>query len=479
MADFLGDNLSADAALIGDLSSLRARGRALERENPYMVRWLAELEANVLGENGIRMTPDVRTKNGKKPDQRAGRMIADFWREFSEARNFSANRKLDRLQFSRITLRSIARDGDCLVAIIRGFRKNRFGVALQGYEADHIDHQHSDQRGQGAQIRMGVEIDQYGEPIAYHVRSDHPGELYQAEQSRRAYRLAAETARDMQGGMSNTGILPFVQNRFGQDRGAPWASVAIRGLRQLGMYEEALLVAKRISAAKMGFITKTGDREYTGNDQDDDAAKRYKVEPGVIEELDEGQGFQQFDPKEDSQYVDFRKGILRGIAAGLLCNYNILGNDLEGVNYSSIRQGILSERELWKMIQAWYISTVEAPIFRAALEMAILTGEVPLSIAEFDRWAAVRFEGRRWEWVDPLKDVQAARDKIARRLSSRQKEARDQGGDLRKILEENAEDEAMAAELGIKLTVEAEAKNPAPEKPMAEGDESPENNADE
>jgi capsid protein len=59
-------------------------------------------------------------------------------------------------------------------------------------------------------------------------------------------------------------------------------------------------------------------------------------------------------------------------------NYNIIANDLEGVNYSSGRLGMLDERELWKLIQKFDIDVAERPIFENFLYMALLTGAIPL-----------------------------------------------------------------------------------------------------
>lgn len=468
MADFLGDGLSADAALLSSLPHLRNRSRALERENPYMRRWLAELVANVLGKDGIRMTPDIRHKNGKL-DKKTCAAISEGWARFSTAKQFTTTRRHDRAQFSGLLLRSIARDGDALLQLHRNFPKNAFRFALQGIEGDHLSYDTNDERKMGNAVRMSVEIDSYGEHVAYHVSREHPGDHYAIDYER-GYRVPAENTRDLAKTMGTTAILPYVQERFGQDRGIPWAAVAIRGLRQLGMYEEALLVAKRISAGKMGFITKTGDVEFDGDGEDTSGNKTIKAEPGTILELDEGEGFQAWDPKEDADYQAFRKGILRGISAGLLCNYNILGNDLEGVNYSSIRQGILSERELWKMLQGWWICTVERPVFEAWLEMAILTGEVDVPMADWERVCSVRFEGRRWDWVDPSKDIEAARQAIELRISSRQQVCRERGGDYAQAIEENRQDEETAADAGVSLAT-TESKPMASEAPAKDNED--------
>ena len=78
------------------------------------------------------------------------------------------------------------------------------------------------------------------------------------------------------------------------------------------------------------------------------------------------------------------------------------------MNYSSIRAGLIEEREVWKAIQRMMIDPVLEPVFEAWLEIELLSGRLGLPFDKFSKFNAPEFRGRRWSWVDPKKDMEAA-----------------------------------------------------------------------
>src|SRR6185369_621575 len=177
------------------------------------------------------------------------------------------------------------------------------------------------------------------------------------------------------------------------------------------------------------------------------------AEPGSFTGLKWGIDFKEWNPSHPNGNFDlFRKGLLRAWCAGLPgANYNIIANDLEGVNYSSGRLGMLDERELWKLIQRFDIDIAERPIFEAWLYMALLTGAIPLPLAKFDKFNKPIFRGRRWAWVDPLKEVQSSALEVANKFTSRTRiiEDSDVDADFEQVLFELAEEEMLMEELGM------------------------------
>ena len=109
----------------------------------------------------------------------------------------------------------------------------------------------------------------------------------------------------------------------------------------------------------------------------------------------------------NGQFGVFVKACLRSVASGLGVSYNSLSGDLEGVNYSSIRAGLLEEREELKGVQRFVIEHVVDPIFREGLSYALLSEGLDLPAAKLDKFEMVEWKPRRWQWVDPLKDTQA------------------------------------------------------------------------
>jgi hypothetical protein len=68
-----------------------------------------------------------------------------------------------------------------------------------------------------------------------------------------------------------------------------------------------------------------------------------------------------------------------------------------------------------------------------------------------DKFNAAEFRGRRWQWVDPLKDVQANITSIEAGLKSRRQVVSEMGGDFEDVIDELAEDQSLISAAGIVL----------------------------
>jgi lambda family phage portal protein len=230
-----------------------------------------------------------------------------------------------------------------------------------------------------------------------------------------------------------------------------------------------------VSACKGGYIEKTLPEEYVGDGTDSEGNKIEEMEPGLVKELNPGQKFVEHDPKHpNAGYGPFVKTALRGAASGMMLSYTSFGNDLEGVNYSSIRAGVLEDREEFKSQQADLIEDLCEVVFERWLRFAILSGQVdsPITINDLQRLVdGQTWQGRRWTWVDPLKDINAAVVAIENRLESRTGVVGDNGDDFEDLLEEIAEEEALAKQKGVELPqVEPPLASVEPEEP---GEETP------
>ena len=132
------------------------------------------------------------------------------------------------------------------------------------------------------------------------------------------------------------------------------------------------------------------------------------MEPGVFEQLPAGMSVETFDPSHpNSAYQVFIKTVLRGASSGLNVAYNGLANDLEGVNFSSIRSGVLEEREHWRILQKWVAEQLHRPVYQAWLSQSLRTQALKLPEKKFKKFTKVNWQPRGWAWVDPLKDQQA------------------------------------------------------------------------
>jgi len=238
-------------------------------------------------------------------------------------------------------------------------------------------------------------------------------------------------------------------------------------------YAEAELVAARTGAAKMGFFTKKTPEGWTG-EIDEDGNLPVDASPGTIEELPTGVDFKSWDNNHpNSGYGDFVKSCLRGVATSLGISYNALSNDLEGVNYSSIRAGVLEEREVWKAVQRFLIEHVLEPIFEEWLTFELMSGRLGLPFDKFWKFNVPDFKGRRWAWVDPKKDMEAAILAIQHRIKPLRDVIAENGDDVYEVFDKSKQDEDLAEVMDLTLSP----NEPKPFDNSAGDDDSPEGNS--
>jgi len=400
---------------------------------------------NVVGWEGIQAKPRVMIGTGRDavPDKLVNWELERAWGEWC-ADYATVDGIESWLETERLIAKTWGTDGEVFVRRRRGW-DNPHAYAVELLDADLLDENFNEKRERtGREIVMGVEVDPYGRPLAYHFWREHPDELGFRGQR---VRVAAEEISHF-----------FIRYRPGQHRGFPLFTPALTNFEMADGYTEAELVAARYHASKMGFIKNTspvaidahvGRLALAASQGKGEIRRRIKMGPGELPHLDPGEEFTPFDPTHPSDSFDpFLKSIFRGLArAASMSNLTFTG-DLAEANYSSMRAGLLPERDHWRMLQNVLSRRLHAPIRRDWLPMALLTGALNLpGLAA--AYQAVEWRGRRWQWVDPQKDLMAAEAEVKLGVNSRQRLASDRGHDYEKIVDESAEDLAYAREQGV------------------------------
>jgi lambda family phage portal protein len=452
---------SANADIFRSLDAVRARSRKLANDDEYVKKWLKMVETNVVGPSGFRFQARIYDQPGK-PDSLANDAIEAAWARFGKKGVADITGKMTLATMCQLLIKAVARDGEYLVQIIRGkAAANPFGLAFRILDIDRLDTNLNRAGGPGINtIRMGVELNEYGRPIQYHLRTQHPGEVYSSAVGRNESNHVVVPAADI--------IHDFVCDRPEQVRGMPWAHAAMIRLNNLGGYEEAAVIAARVGASKMGFFTTPdGQAEVVSTGTDDDTATgglMMDADPGSFQSLPEGVQFQAFDPDyPTAMYADFVKANLRGIASGLGVAYHALANDLEGVSFSSIRSGTLEERDTWMLIQDWFCSSFLDRVHAEFMQVALAFGQITLPngstlpVAKIDKFSAHIFQGRRWEWVDPRADIEADITAINAGLKSPQSVAAKLGLDYEDLLGDIKQAADLRKLLGVELASEVAA----------------------
>lgn len=437
-ADWNAMLTSPDQEIRWFVTTLRARARQLVRDNSNAAGFVNELANNVIGPDGILLQAAVTAGDGSKVDRAICKKIEAAWAEWGMPENATADGYESWIDFQRTVIRTIAIDGEVFIRKLKYF-DNPFAFSLQIIDADLVDESYSRPASAGQnEIRMGVEVNRFNRPVAYHVWSRHVGDMGPRER----FRISADEI-----------IHRFIRTRANQPRGVTWFAPVLVDLHYLDGYEFAELQAARISAAKMGFILNKGKEAVDSFEFDPANRKTMEVDPGVIDELLPGQEFAMFDPSHPSNaFKDFTKTILRGIARGLNMAYTTLTGDLEAVNYSSIRAGLLSERDHFRYLQGWLGIHVHRLVYRDWVAMALLSGALQLGSRIASKFFAVKWRGRGWKWVDPVNDLTAAALAIALGLDTRSRLAAEHGRDFEENVEEIARELEFADSMGINVS---------------------------
>lgn len=444
--------LSPDQELSTDLRIIRGRARQLTRSNDYARRFQHMVVANVIGPNGITLQPDVRTPRNKE-DESANAQIRDAWSAWGRKGVPTVDGMLTWKGVQALLARNWSCDGEVLIRLWRG--KGPHGFQIQILDVDQLWMDTTITSWGPNRVRMGVEVDEFGKPIAYHLTRRHPSEGGGAQ----AVRVPADQI-----------IHAFIPSRPGQSRGLPPMHTAAKTLNMNDGYQEAELVAARVGAATIGTIESDfgdafeGDgpssvnRDPSNSDPNAPATPQPPVisgEPGTWQALPPGYKATLHKAEHPTTaYAAFQKSILRSVSSGLSVSYNALANDLEGVNFSSIRQGVLDERDQWKQLQDWFVDSICQPIYEAWLECAVLAGvlQLPAFAGSLNRYMSPKWRPRRWSWVDPLKDSEAAAMDVDKGFTTYQQILGERGLDWEEVFEQRAKENARAQELGLNFS---------------------------
>lgn len=439
--DWIMAHRSADQEIRGALLTLRDRARELVRNTSWVRRYVKLLDQNVIGPKGIRLQGRIRS--GDVPLTTANDRLEEAWARWGEVGSCTVDGKLSFLDLQHLLLRNVPADGEILIRILRGF-DNPFGFALQVLDPDQLDESYDVPATPGFnenEIRMGVELNPWGRPVAYHIWSGHPSEPMGRSERRRI------PAEDI--------IHLGEPDRPHQTRYVPWLASVMLDLNMLRGYFEAELVAARVAAAQGGFFTRKTD-DVVGADVDEEEGEEplaMDAEPGTFTELPPGFDVKTFNPEHPTAaFPDFVKAILRSVATGLGVSYNALANDLEGVNYSSIRAGMLDERDSYRTLQQWLVEHFHQRIYAEWLPWALLTGHLDARVP-LARYRAVSWQPRGWAWVDPEKDQDAAIKGIEKRLTSRKQVLAAQGVEFEEVIDDLVEEERLMEEKGLSTPV--------------------------
>ena len=439
--DWITRPTAIDDKIRQSLRRLRDRSRSLETDNPHACRFVQLGQTNVVGPLGVSL--QLRARNARGQLYRSlNAAVEEAWWDWSRAQYASADGRLTFREICAQVVRGWFVDGEFL-ALLRSRPDNPYRFCIKVLDPDQLDLDYTEEGKKGRNdVVMGVELDSDRRPVAYHIWDGHPASPNRGQ--RRRY-------------PANEVLHSYLNRYPGQTRGVPAFAPVLGSLRHLDGYMEAELVAARSGAAKPVYLVPGEDAVDLTSDASGlptTSAIRQEIEPGMVDILPRGYTVTALDPTHPGgQFGPFTMTILRSVAAGLGVSYTSMTGDLSNANYSSARVGLLDERDHWRTLQSHLVDQVCQPVFDRWLAMAVAAGRVSIPGGKFDTVGrAATWQSRGWQWVDPLKDVQALAQAIALGVASRSDACAESGNDFEDVLEKLEAEQKLAAEYGVTVT---------------------------
>lgn len=470
---------SADSAVLPERDLAVARTRDEIRNDPTAASGVSRLVEMLVGARLILSSkPDAYALGFDRTDKAHRKSMRDLaaaieseWYQFANdpGKRFDAQRRLSANGMFRLFARSFVSLGEATAFLQwKPERVARYATCVRALDPDRLSNPND--RPASARLRGGIEFDDDGVPIAYHVRNSHPADWYVGASTNTWTRIERVTP---------TGrpvfIHGFEPDREDQARAMTPFAALLKGLRMITKFRQTELASATLNAMFAAFVKSSlpiGEATAAFTPQAVTTLEGRRIDyweknppmlGGVrIPVMPLGDEIEiNASPRQNAAFADFQATFLQSIAAALGISYEQLSMDWSKVNYSSARAAL---NEVWRHIQmmfAAFVDQVVLPIHYAQLEEAFDRGYIKPPKGAPDFWDApgaylrARWIGPGRGYVDPVKEAQGATQRVAGMISTLEDENADMGRDLTDTLDQLADEEEMRQERGLVMTIGA------------------------
>jgi lambda family phage portal protein len=374
---------SANAEILPHLDKIRSDSRHLIRNQPLARGAIKTNITNVVGTGLLpQSTPNVRTlqKHLGLSEEQIDEFSSACDQEFSYwsgvlsgNKNCDASRSQTFTDMQGLVFTSVLESGDIfpIRRLIR--RKNwRYSTAIQLVEADRVDN--PKRQADKPHCHGGVEVDEYGAAVAYHILKKHPGNRWISGSQFETARYEAY----FKNGEWQVLHLMF-KERPEQTRGVPYLAPVVEAFMQLGRYTEAEIMAAVVSAMYTVFI-KTEDGAGLAPLNSDTAASsdsdEIQLGNGTILDLAAGEDVTFANPGRPNQAFDpFVMAILRQIGVGLEIPFELLVKHFTA-SYSAAQAAMLEAWKYFRTRRKWLVQGFCQPVYEAVITEAVARGYI-------------------------------------------------------------------------------------------------------
>ncbi|MFA6054029.1 MAG: phage portal protein [Thermodesulfovibrionales bacterium] len=447
-----------DSDILSDLPRLRERSRDLIRNSPLATGAINTTVTNVVG-TGLKLQSRLDRDTLNFTEEQADAWEKNTEREFrlwAESQECDAARTLNFAAIQDLVFRQVLENGDIFTLLPRKERNGSpYSLKLQLIEADRVCN--PDGKQDSPLFAGGVEKDDLGAPVTYHILKQHPGNTYAAK----LREWVPVNAFGEKTGLRNC-IHNYKMLRPGQTRGVPYLAPVIESLKQIDKYTEAEIMAAVISSMLTVFIkSETGELDLdVSNTTSETQAKKtsdtdMKLGTGAILGLAPGEDISIVNPlRPNAGFDPFIMSILRQIGVALELPFEVLIKHFTA-SYSAARAALL---EAWKFFNArrqWLAQNFCQVVYEIWLYEAVAIGRIAAPGFFTDPIIRRAYSGAEWVGpakgqIDELKEVNAAGKRIELGISTLSEVTAEMtGGDWEKKHPQSVKEYKMRKEAGL------------------------------
>jgi len=426
----MADGLSADAAMTPDVRrTLRNRARYEVANNSYAKGMVLTVSGDCVGTG-----PRLQLLS---EDDATNRLVEQSFAEWALEVNLA--QKLRTMRMAKST------DGEAFAVLVHNpNRKHPIKLDIHLVEAEQVSTPVT--AINRPDVVDGIELDASGNPRAYHLLQEHPGEFGVGPALVTSRRIPATAM-----------IHWFRADRPGQHRGVPEITPALPLFAQLRRYTLAVLGAAE-TAADFAAVLYT-DAPANGEATPVEPLDVIELEKRMATTLPDGWKLGQVKAEQPgTSYAEFKREILSEIGRCLQVPVNVVTGDSSRHNYASGRLDHQQYHRSLRIEQAHLGCVVMDRIFSAWIAEAALLNMFAVLRSDGGLKNQWFFDGR--EHVDPAKEANAQATRLASNTTTLAYEYARQGKDWEAELRQRAKERQFMKELGL---TEDEAVTPDPE----------------
>lgn len=411
-----------------NISILRQRSQDAFCGIPIATSAIKTMRTNVVG-SGIKPRPNIDATFLGLSEDEAAEWERNTLREFSlwaDSKECDLERLNNFYELQQLAFISWITRGDVFALLPYTERKNMpYSLRIQLIESDRVCNPTTIQLDRD-KIINGVERNDKGEIVAYHIVNIHPlSSSSKKKEWKRVKAFGDETGR--------RNVLHCMDSeRIGQSRGVPILSPVLEMLKQLGRYTDAELMAALVSSMFTTFVeTTSGQDEKPWQDpdyEDEDEENELSMGNGTVVVLPEGKSVKFANPaRNNSSFDEFINSLVRQIGAALEIPPELLLKQFTN-NYSASRGALLEAWKMFKMRRSWLVADFCQPIYEEWLAEAVAKGRIYAPNFFNDPLIRKAYSNCTWSGpsagqLDPVKEADAATIRVEQGFSTRQQES--------------------------------------------------------